>query len=118
MNLTRDEKIRRWSNHTTRNQFLTTYKEWDEWVRVDELSLIFHKYELSDSKWIVAMEYQCVYSSYYGTNSARSEKVKYFVHNPLIPFQPNPVQEFTINEMLKDEKVRLQAEKRAERNKK
>lgn len=107
MNLTRDEKIKRWSNHEARRQFLKTYKEWDEWVRVDELQLVFRKFEISEENWIVAMEYRGVY--------AYCESVKYFIHTPAKPFQPHPEQEYTITELLKKEKMRLQAEKRADK---
>lgn len=115
MELTRDQKIQSWNNNILRKKFIEAYTDWEVWVKVDELSLVFWKYELSDKKWIIAMEYQNVYHSYPNGEGIKKD-VKYFIHDPQKPFQPSQRVEYEITDLLKDEKMRLQAEKRAERN--
>lgn len=115
MNLTRDDKIKLWGNSKARHDFLKTHKEWDEWVSVDKLSLVYRKFELSPDKWIVAMTYRYVPGYHFDRESAWSEGVKYYIHKTAHPFLPSPAQEYEITELLKKEKMRLQEEKRAEK---
>lgn len=117
MNLTREERIKAWTNDKARHDFLKTYKEWEEWVRVDELHLVFRKFELLPNKWIVAMEYRMTHQAYFGKEGTWRECVKYFIHNTANCFMPHPVQEYEITNLFKNEKIRLQDEIRAEKKK-
>ena len=104
MELTRDQKIQLWNNNVLREKFIDAYTDWDMWVTVDALSLVFWKYELSEKNWIIAMEYQNVYRSYSSSEGIRKD-VKYFIHDPQKPFLPSPRMKFEITNLLKYEKM-------------
>ena len=117
MVLNREERVKAWANDKQRHDFLKTHKEWDEWVRVDELHLVFRKFEVTPTKWIVAMEYRMANRVCIDKEGTWRECVKYFIHETDKPFAPNPVQEYEITNLFKREKMRLQEEIRAEKKK-
>ena len=109
--LTASEKIKLWNNAEKRRSFINDYLNWDEWIRVEPLGLVFYKYELTDEVWFLAMAFHSMY---------RQNGVYFYIHDPNKPFQPYSCNEYTLENELKNEKMRLQKElkKDAEANRK
>lgn len=103
--LTASEKIKLWNNAEKRRAFIRNYLNWDEWVRVEPLGLVFYKYELTDEVWFVAMTFHSRY---------RQNGVHFYIHNPNMPFQPYSCNEYTLENELKNAKMRLQKELKKE----
>lgn len=112
--LTRDEKIKLWSNGDARRAFVSNYKEWELWHKDDILQLTFYKFPISEAVWLVAMEYYTTSWNMANEDVCRSTSVKYYIHDPRGPFKPYHRMEYELTERLKKEKMRLQQEKREE----
>jgi hypothetical protein len=106
---TADEKrelIKKWANDDKRRAFPKEYRDWGVWITLRELDLTFYKYDLPDGKRIVVMEYVNETMAVYGTDGKR---VKFYLQEGEF-FLTHSVNDYAINDHLKNLKIRFQKE--------
>ena len=103
--------IQLWKNGDGRKAFLEGYKDWGEWTRTQELDLVFYRYALPNGDTVIAMEHNCY--TYRNARGGEWERdVRYYIQKKDTPFTPLTASLYTVTDLLKDEKIRLQKEQK------
>ena len=101
--------VKLWGNNEKRLSFLNAYEDWGVWLTIPELDLTFHRYELPDKTYIIAMQHKANTYSGYDKGYKWVDSVRYYIQKTNEPFTPNSHSGInTVADLLKDAKVALQ----------
>ena len=106
------EQVKLWANTPKRKEFLKNYKDWGVWFTVDQLDLVFYKYDLNSGGRIIVLEFKRPFYHPSEDEQPWCWAHKMYFQDAGKPFQPMSQYDGQIEIFLKDEKVRLQQELR------
>ena len=113
MQKTKKELVALWMNGDKRKEFAKNYKEWGVWLTVPELGLTYYRYDLPDGARILAMEYTRI-NPYPASGDGKLQTITVYYLWEGEHFIPSSASEYFITDRLKNLKVTLQNELRAE----
>ena len=113
MQWTKQELVQLWMNGDKRKEFAKNYKAWGIWLTVPELGQTYYRYDLPDGGRILAMEYQRI-NPYPASGEGELQTITIYYLWDGEYFSPSSASEYFITDRLKNLKVTLQKELRAE----